>query len=126
MTDPNAPARYNDEANVEPTAREGEVVPEVETVLPEVPCEAEDADEPKSGGASYSLEVVVTDGFREGLKRLMEECERLGYIATPPRAEDPITPFVPVSVGYAVNLREDGTWSTFVRVPPAKKLPPGN
>lgn len=63
MTDPSAPARYDDDANVEATARDGEVVLEVAG-----------ATEEASTGDGWTIEFA-TPKVRADFDRLMKECE---------------------------------------------------
>jgi len=118
--------RYSDDANVEPEEREVSVPEPVETVVIPDSAEPQEASaEPSYGGVTYEINFVVTEDFREGIGRFLDALERMGYTPVTPSPEDQPTPFVEVpGTGYMANLRDDGTWSTFARVP--KKLPPGN
>jgi hypothetical protein len=69
-----APARYSDEANLEPTARASEVTPEVETELPEAGARG-DADEDKPTEHTWEGPMVFEGTDADIMKLAMNAAE---------------------------------------------------
>jgi hypothetical protein len=127
VTEPDAPVRYSDDANVEPEECEPvalEARPAPKAPVANAPKEAGDESVPEVG-TYYTIEFVAEDP-REGFTRLMDALDRLGCKPRPLQPDEPFAPFVEVpGTGYKANLR-DGTYSAFCRIQASKKLPPGN